>query len=101
MRVCSDCARKASAQRLRKEYEISFATVSQSMTLPCASLISFHDGELVDDFAMRLFGVIHQLKVLADAVWSKRAQAHLVQDDDDDDEPALCPCANVDNRPPP
>ena len=42
MRVCSDCARKASAQRLRKEYE----------------MISFHDGESVDDFAMHLFDLI-------------------------------------------
>ena len=39
MCACSNCTRKASAQRLRKECEvISFATVSQSMTLPCASL---------------------------------------------------------------
>ena len=38
------------------------------MTLPCTSLISFNDGESVDDFAMRLFGVIHQLKVLVDPV---------------------------------
>jgi len=42
MCACSNCARKASAQRLRKEYE----------------MISFHDGESVDDFAMHLFDLI-------------------------------------------
>jgi hypothetical protein len=45
-----DRIRKASAQKLRREYEI----------------LDFRDGEGVEDFAMRLSGMVNQLAVLGD-----------------------------------
>lgn len=50
MRVGIDRVRKAKAQQLRKEYEG----------------IGFRAGETVDDFAMRLTGVVNQLSILGD-----------------------------------
>lgn len=50
MRIGIDRVRKANAQKLRKEYEG----------------IAFRDGELVDDFALRLTGLINQLAILGD-----------------------------------
>jgi hypothetical protein len=42
--------RKASTQRVRHEYE----------------MLNFHDGESVEEFAMRLFKIVHQLTTLGD-----------------------------------
>jgi hypothetical protein len=50
MRVGDDRIRKASAQKVRREYE----------------LFAFRDGEGVEDFAMRLVGIVHQLATLGD-----------------------------------
>jgi uncharacterized membrane protein YgcG len=50
MRVGDDRIRKASAQKVRREYE----------------LLAFHDGEGVENFAMRLVGIVHQLVTLGD-----------------------------------
>ena len=52
MRVGSERSRKATAQKVRKDYEA----------------ISFRDGESIDDFAMRLTGIVHQLEVFGDPV---------------------------------
>lgn len=52
MCVGPDRAHKSSAQRPRKKYE----------------MISFCDGELVDDFALCLSAIVHQLEVLGDSV---------------------------------
>jgi hypothetical protein len=51
MRIGDDRIRKASAQKVRREYEV----------------LDFHDGEGVEDFAMRLSGMVNQLTVLGDA----------------------------------
>jgi hypothetical protein len=50
MRIGDDRIRKASAQKLRQEYEI----------------LDFRDVEGVEDFAMRLSGMVNQLAVLGD-----------------------------------
>jgi hypothetical protein len=50
MRVGDDRIRKASAQKVRCEYE----------------LLAFRDGEGIEDFAMRLVGIVHQLATLGD-----------------------------------
>jgi hypothetical protein len=50
MQVGDDRIRKASAQKVRREYE----------------LLAFRDGEGVKDFAMRLVGIVHQLATLGD-----------------------------------
>ncbi|WVZ76857.1 hypothetical protein U9M48_024783 [Paspalum notatum var. saurae] len=50
MRVGDDRIRKASAQKAHQEYEA----------------LSFRDGEAVEDFAMRLTGVVNQLAILGD-----------------------------------
>jgi hypothetical protein len=50
MRVGDDRIRKASAPRMRHEYE----------------LLTFRDGEGDEDFAMRLVGIVHQLATLGD-----------------------------------
>uniref|UniRef100_J3NB24 Uncharacterized protein n=1 Tax=Oryza brachyantha TaxID=4533 RepID=J3NB24_ORYBR len=50
MRIGMDRVRKANAQRVRREYEA----------------IAFKDGEGVDDFAMRLNGLVSQLATLGD-----------------------------------
>jgi hypothetical protein len=50
MRVGDDCIRTVSAQKLRCEYEV----------------LDFHDGKGVEDFAMRLSGIVNQLAVLGD-----------------------------------
>lgn len=50
MRVGDDRIRKTNAQRLRREYE----------------LLAFRDGEGVEDFALRLTGIVNQLSTLGD-----------------------------------
>jgi hypothetical protein len=50
MWIRDDRIRKASAQRVRHEYE----------------LLTFFDGEGMEDFAMRLAGIVHQLATLGD-----------------------------------
>ena len=50
MRVGNERVRKSSAQRLRKEYES----------------LAFRDGEAVEDFALRLTGMVNQLEILGD-----------------------------------
>jgi hypothetical protein len=50
MRVGDDCIRTASEQKLRHEYEV----------------LDFYDGEGVEDFTMRLSGIVNQLAVLGD-----------------------------------
>jgi hypothetical protein len=50
MGIGDDRMRKASAQRVRREYE----------------MLNFHDGEGVEEFVMRLSGIIHQLATLGD-----------------------------------
>jgi hypothetical protein len=50
MRIGDDRIRKASAQRVRHEYE----------------LLTFREGEGVEDFAMRLADIVHQLATLGD-----------------------------------
>jgi predicted RNase H-like nuclease len=49
MRICDDRIRKASAQKVRREYEV----------------LDFLDGG-VEDFAMQLMGMVNQLAVLGD-----------------------------------
>jgi uncharacterized membrane protein YgcG len=50
MHIGDDRIRKASAQRVRREYE----------------LLTFREGEGVEDFAMRLADIVHQLATLGD-----------------------------------
>jgi hypothetical protein len=50
MRIGDGRIRKASTQRVRREYE----------------MLGFRDGEGVEDFTMRLAGIIHQLATLGD-----------------------------------
>ncbi|WVZ50904.1 hypothetical protein U9M48_002110 [Paspalum notatum var. saurae] len=50
MRVGDDRIRKASTHKARREYE----------------LLAFRDGESVEDFAMRLTGIVNQLAILGD-----------------------------------
>jgi transposase InsO family protein len=50
MRVGDERIRKASAQKVRREYE----------------LLALRDGEGIEDFAMRLAGIVHQLATLGD-----------------------------------
>jgi hypothetical protein len=50
MRIGVDRVRKASTQKLRREYE----------------QLTFHDGESVEDFAMRLTSLMNQLATLSD-----------------------------------
>lgn len=52
MRVGVDRVRKAKAQQLRREYES----------------ISFHDGESIDDFALRLTSLVSQLGTLGERI---------------------------------
>jgi hypothetical protein len=49
-RLGSDRARMSSAQRVRRQYEN----------------IVFHDGESLDDFALRLAKMVHELEILGD-----------------------------------
>jgi hypothetical protein len=51
MCIGNDRVRKATLQKVRREYE----------------LLSFHDGEFVEDFAMRLNNLTTQLAMLGDA----------------------------------
>ena len=48
--------RRAKAQTLRKEFEA----------------IKFKDGELVDDFAMRLTGLVNNLAILGDEIGEEK-----------------------------
>ena len=41
--------------------------------------ISFRDGELIDDFAMRLTRIVHQLEVLGDPVDDAKVVAKYLQ----------------------
>jgi hypothetical protein len=50
MRVGDDCIRAASEQKLRREYKV----------------LDFCNGEGVEDFTMRLSGIINQLAILGD-----------------------------------
>jgi hypothetical protein len=50
MRIGEDRIQKASAQRLRREYE----------------MLTFHDGKGIEDFAMHLAGIMNQLATLGD-----------------------------------
>ncbi|WVZ49093.1 hypothetical protein U9M48_000474 [Paspalum notatum var. saurae] len=50
MRIGDDRIKKASAQKAQREYE----------------LLAFRDGESVEDFAMRLTGIVNQLAILGD-----------------------------------
>jgi transposase InsO family protein len=50
MQIGDDRIKKASAQKARREYE----------------LLAFRDGESVEDFAMRLTGIVNQLAILGD-----------------------------------
>jgi hypothetical protein len=50
MRIGDDRIRKANAQRVCHEYE----------------MLGFHDNEGVEDFAMRLAGILHRLATLDD-----------------------------------
>jgi hypothetical protein len=50
MRISDDRIRKASTQKVRREYEV----------------LDFRDGEGVEDFAMQLMGMVNQLAVLGD-----------------------------------
>jgi hypothetical protein len=50
IQISDDCIRKASAQKVRREYEV----------------LDFHDGEGVEGFAMRLKGMVNQLIMLGD-----------------------------------
>ena len=52
MRVGVDRAREATAQRLRKEFEV----------------ITFKDGESLDAFGMRITGIVNNLRSLGDTV---------------------------------
>lgn len=52
MRMGVDQVRKAKAQQLCKQFEA----------------MAFHDGETVDDFAMRLTGLVNSLSILGDPV---------------------------------
>jgi hypothetical protein len=49
-RLGSDRARMSSAQRVRRQYEN----------------IVFHNGESLDDFALRLAKMVHELEILGD-----------------------------------
>jgi hypothetical protein len=49
-RLSSDRARLSSAQRVRRQYEN----------------IAFHDGESLDNFALRLAKMVHELEILGD-----------------------------------
>jgi hypothetical protein len=49
-RLSSDRARLSSAQRVRRQYEN----------------IAFHDGESLDNFALRLAKMVHKLEILGD-----------------------------------
>jgi hypothetical protein len=50
MRIGDDRVRMASAQKVRHEYE----------------MLALHDGECIEDFAMRLAGIVNQLATLGD-----------------------------------
>jgi hypothetical protein len=50
MRIGDDCIRKVNAQRLRREYE----------------MLAFRNGEGIEDFAMRLAGIMNQLATFGD-----------------------------------
>jgi hypothetical protein len=50
MRIGDDRVRMASAQKVRREYE----------------MLALHDGECIEDFAMRLAGIVNQLATLGD-----------------------------------
>ena len=52
MRMGVDRIREATAQRLRKEFE----------------QISFHDGETLDAFGMRITSIVNNLRTLGDTV---------------------------------
>ena len=52
MRMGVERVREANAQKLRKEFED----------------IEFMDGESVDDFSMRITGLVHNLRILGDTL---------------------------------
>lgn len=63
MRLGNNRVRKAKAQQLRREYEA----------------ITFHDGEAVEDFALRLTIMVSQLVSLGDAITEKEVVAKFLR----------------------
>jgi hypothetical protein len=61
--ISSDRARKTTLQQLRKEWE----------------LLSFRDGEHVDDFSLRLSGLMSSLNIYVDTINKQRAIEKLLR----------------------